>query len=127
MNVDDNVEEDPRQQPLPEPVIADTSDTMVVSPDTPHAPTSTESLESHIDSNIPSIIEPPSTPSTQRPVSISMSPLTPLPETPHPSKFKTTTEERYTGAGWGQAPDQDVEVSNFGNISIYMSYSYDLF
>lgn len=57
---------------------------------------------------IPTILEPPSTPATQRPLAfISMSPLTPLPETPLPSNSMAVTKGRYNGNGWATHLEED--------------------
>lgn len=62
---------------------------------------------------------PPSTPATaERLLSTHLwSPLTPLPETPHPSKFSANTEERYNGMGWGTDLDEGDRVCR-----IYTNY-----
>lgn len=43
-------------------------------------------------------------------LSLPMSPLTPLPETPHPFKFSTMAKGRYTGVGWGTYLEEEAEV-----------------
>ena len=51
---------------------------------------------------IPFIFEPPSTPATQQPKSLfSMSPLTPIPETPFPPMGMAARKDRYIDPGWG--------------------------
>lgn len=90
-------------------------------PDTTETMALLSTLGAVIDAN-PSIQlpqGPPSTPATaERLLSTHLwSPLTPLPETPHPSKFSANTEERYNGMRWGTDLDEDDEVCR-----IYTNY-----
>jgi len=57
---------------------------------------------------IPIIFEPPSTPTTQQPKSLfSMSPLTPIPETPFLPKGMATWKDRYIGPGWSTCIEEE--------------------
>ncbi|KAF8070783.1 hypothetical protein FPV67DRAFT_1412813 [Lyophyllum atratum] len=56
--------------------------------------------------SIPILYEPPSTPTSRQPIMTPLSPLTPLPETPHSSKCTTSTENRFAGTGWGTSLEE---------------------
>ncbi|GLB37780.1 putative BRCA1 C Terminus (BRCT) domain [Lyophyllum shimeji] len=126
MNVNEDTVESSKPSTSPQTAASDppdmpdtktlTNDTMV-RPTTPERPANTPSIE---ESSIPMVNEPPATPLAQRPVMSPLSPLTPLPETPHPSKFATSTQNRYTGAGWGVDP-QEADEDKISSLALASS------
>ncbi|RDB25296.1 hypothetical protein Hypma_007549 [Hypsizygus marmoreus] len=105
MHIDEDVFKSPDSQPL-RPAINSLND-----PPTIGIISSSEDAAQTVPvvQGLPTIIEVPSTPDTHRPTMSFMSPLTPLPETPHPSKLEGITNNRYAGAGWGTDPEEEDE------------------
>jgi hypothetical protein len=92
----------------PLPTFSSSEDDQVVRPDKESAATAVEQPP------IPIIFEPPSTPTTQQPKSLfSMSPLTPIPETPFPPMGTATRKDRYIGPGWGTCFEEEEQPQVF--------------